>query len=84
MAWSQGDDLYGMSDNRFLKAAEYVARYNNTADTETVITFRFLLIQEKTVQTDIMKQEQEFPVQADHRADRSIQQSIIIMSTVWA
>ena len=34
MAWSQGDDLYGMSDNRFLKAAEYVARYNNTADTE--------------------------------------------------
>ena len=34
MAWSQGDDLYGMSDNRFLKAAEYVARYNNIADTE--------------------------------------------------
>ncbi len=31
MAWSQGDDLYGMSDNRFLKAAEYVVRYNNLA-----------------------------------------------------
>lgn len=29
MAWSQGDDLYGMSDNRLLKAAEYVAKYNN-------------------------------------------------------
>ncbi len=27
-AWNQGDDLYGLSDNRLLKAAEYVARYN--------------------------------------------------------
>lgn len=34
IAWSQGDDLYGMSDNRFLKAAEYVAKYNNTADAD--------------------------------------------------
>ncbi len=28
-AWNQGDDLYGLSDNRLLKAAEYVAGYNN-------------------------------------------------------
>ncbi|RQZ38536.1 cell wall anchor protein [Burkholderia sp. Bp9090] len=28
MAWSQGDDLYGYDDNRFLRAAEYAARYN--------------------------------------------------------
>ncbi|WP_155056628.1 alginate lyase family protein [Streptomyces blattellae] len=27
-AWSQGVDLYGYDDNRFLKGAEYVARYN--------------------------------------------------------
>ena len=29
MAWNQGDDLYRLSDNRFLKAAEYVAAYNS-------------------------------------------------------
>ncbi len=28
MAWNQGDDLWSLSDNRFLKAAEYVAKYN--------------------------------------------------------
>ena len=28
MAWNQGVDLYGYDDNRFLKGAEYVARYN--------------------------------------------------------
>ena len=28
MAWNQGDDLYGYDDNRFLAAAEYVAKYN--------------------------------------------------------
>jgi hypothetical protein len=28
MAWNQGIDLYGHDDNRFLKGAEYVARYN--------------------------------------------------------
>ncbi|MBC9718820.1 alginate lyase family protein [Streptomyces sp. TRM66268-LWL] len=28
MAWNQGVDLYGFDDNRFMKAAEYVARYN--------------------------------------------------------
>ncbi|KPH97833.1 Alginate lyase [Actinobacteria bacterium OK006] len=28
MAWNQGYDLYGYDDNRFLKGAEYVAKYN--------------------------------------------------------
>jgi hypothetical protein len=28
MAWNQGVDLYGHSDNRLAKCAEYVARYN--------------------------------------------------------
>jgi hypothetical protein len=30
MAWNQGDDLYGLNNNRFLAAAEYVARSNLT------------------------------------------------------
>lgn len=29
MAWNNGDDLYSYSSNRFLKGAEYVARYNS-------------------------------------------------------
>ncbi|WP_251041357.1 AbfB domain-containing protein [Arthrobacter sp. ISL-30] len=28
MAWNQGIDCYGQDNNRFLKAAEYVAKYN--------------------------------------------------------
>jgi hypothetical protein len=32
MAWNQGVDLYGHDDNRVLKGAEYVARYNNGLD----------------------------------------------------
>jgi hypothetical protein len=28
MAWNQGNDLYGYDNNRFLKGAEYVAKYN--------------------------------------------------------
>ncbi len=28
MAWNQGDDFYGLDDNRFMKACEYVAKYN--------------------------------------------------------
>jgi alginate lyase len=28
MAWNQGEDLYGYDNNRFLKAAQYVAKYN--------------------------------------------------------
>ncbi len=30
MAWNQGDDVYGYDDNRILKGAEYVAKYNFT------------------------------------------------------
>ena len=28
MAWNQGDDLYGYDGRRFMKAAQYVAKYN--------------------------------------------------------
>lgn len=28
MAWNQGDDVFGADDNRLLKGAEYVAKYN--------------------------------------------------------
>lgn len=28
MAWNQGDDFYGLDNNRFLKACEYAAKYN--------------------------------------------------------
>lgn len=28
MAWNQDDDLYGYDDNRFIKGAEYVLKYN--------------------------------------------------------
>jgi len=28
LAWNQGDDFYGLDDNRFLKVCEYVAKYN--------------------------------------------------------
>lgn len=31
-AWSQGVDLYGYDDNRVLKGAEYVAKYNLGCD----------------------------------------------------
>ncbi|MGW1084614.1 hypothetical protein [Kitasatospora sp. NPDC002522] len=41
MAWNQGIDLYGEDDNRFLKGAEYVARYNLGADVPfTRLTFQ--------------------------------------------
>ena len=36
MAWNQGDDLYGMYNNRFLAAAEYVARSNLKDDSGNV------------------------------------------------
>ncbi len=32
IAWNQGLDLYGWANNRFMYAAEYVARYNNGDD----------------------------------------------------
>ena len=28
MAWNQGEDLYGYDNNRFMKGAQYVAKYN--------------------------------------------------------
>ena len=31
-AWNQGDDLYRLSDNRFMKATEYVAKYNSLGE----------------------------------------------------
>ena len=31
-AWNQGDDLYGLSDNRFLKAVEYSVKYNSLGE----------------------------------------------------
>ncbi|MFJ5029184.1 alginate lyase family protein [Streptomyces sp. NPDC088560] len=32
MAWNQGDDLYSYDDRRFMKAAQYVAKYNTGQD----------------------------------------------------
>ncbi|MFD5462618.1 alginate lyase family protein [Kitasatospora sp. NPDC127059] len=41
MAWNQGIDLYGEDDNRFLKGAEYVAKYNLGQDVPfTRLTFQ--------------------------------------------
>lgn len=39
MAWNQGDDLYGWANNRFLRAAEYVAKYNNGDDNVPFMTY---------------------------------------------
>ncbi|TDC22017.1 cell wall anchor protein [Streptomyces sp. 8K308] len=41
MAWNQGVDLYGADNNRFLKAAEYVARYNLGYDDLPFTTYRW-------------------------------------------
>ncbi|MFC5666083.1 alginate lyase family protein [Kitasatospora misakiensis] len=41
MAWNQGIDLYGEDDSRFLKGAEYVAKYNLGEDVPfTRLTFQ--------------------------------------------
>lgn len=32
MAWNQGDDLYSYGSRRFMKAAQYVAKYNSGGD----------------------------------------------------
>jgi hypothetical protein len=32
MAWNQGDDLYSYDSRRFMKAAQYVAKYNLGSD----------------------------------------------------
>ena len=39
MAWNQGDDLYGWANNRFMRAAEYVAKYNNGDDNVPFATY---------------------------------------------
>ncbi|WP_084134630.1 RICIN domain-containing protein [Paenibacillus harenae] len=39
MAWNQGDDLYGWANNRFMRAAEYVAKYNNGDDNVPYATY---------------------------------------------
>ncbi|XEC94420.1 RICIN domain-containing protein [Paenibacillus tarimensis] len=41
MAWNQGDDLYGWANNRFLRAAEYVAKYNNGDDNVPFSTYEW-------------------------------------------
>ncbi len=41
MAWNQGDDLYGWANNRFLRAAEYVAKYNNGDDDVPFSTYEW-------------------------------------------
>ncbi len=41
-AWSQGDDLYRLSDSRFLKAAEYVARYNSLQEDVPYMPYEWL------------------------------------------
>ncbi|MGL1956885.1 MAG: AbfB domain-containing protein [Colwellia sp.] len=51
MAWHQGDDLYGWADNRFLKAAEYVAKYNNGDDNVPFATYEWGTGANGTVQT---------------------------------
>ena len=38
-AWNQGDDLYGLSDNRFMKAAEYAIKCNNLGEQEVPSTW---------------------------------------------
>jgi hypothetical protein len=39
LAWNQGDDFFGLDDNRFLKCCEYVAKYNMTSAAITDIPF---------------------------------------------
>lgn len=41
MAWNQGDDLYGWANNRFMRAAEYVAKYNNGDDNVPFATYEW-------------------------------------------
>jgi hypothetical protein len=40
MAWNQGDDMYGYDNNRFMKGAEYVARYN-IGDSVPYVTYNW-------------------------------------------
>jgi hypothetical protein len=40
MAWNQGDDMYGYDSNRFMKGAEYVAKYN-IGDSVPYVTYNW-------------------------------------------
>jgi len=40
MAWNQGDDMYGYDNNRFMKGAEYVAKYN-IGDSVPYVTYNW-------------------------------------------
>jgi hypothetical protein len=51
MAWNQGDDLYGWANNRFMRAAEYVAKYNNGDDNVPFATYEWGSGINGTVQT---------------------------------
>jgi len=48
MAWNQGDDLYGLYNNRFLSAAEYVARSNLLDDNGKPYTMPYVPEQNPT------------------------------------
>ena len=39
-AWNQGDDMYGYDNNRFMKGAEYVAKYN-IGDSVPYVTYNW-------------------------------------------
>lgn len=54
MAWSQGDDMYGYDNNRFLKGAEYVAKYNLMEDVPYT-TYSNCLGVNQTVISDISR-----------------------------
>jgi len=51
MAWNQGDDLYGWANNRFMRAAEYVARYNIGNNTVPFSTYEWASGVSGSVQT---------------------------------
>ncbi|WP_194842163.1 AbfB domain-containing protein [Gracilibacillus salitolerans] len=51
MAWNQGDDLYGWANNRLMRAAEYVAKYNNGYDNVPFSTYEWGSGQNGDVQT---------------------------------
>jgi hypothetical protein len=52
MAWSQGDDMYGYDDNRFLKGAEYVAKYNAGQDVPYVAYTNCLGVDQEIISAD--------------------------------
>ncbi len=52
MAWNQGDDLYGWANNRFMRAAEYVAKYNNGDDNVPFATYEWGTGTNGAVQTE--------------------------------